>query len=143
MAFATQGAWATDHKIVVIADPHVMPASLLTKTSNADWSTYINGSRKLEDFSQALFDQAITEIAAMSPKPELVLIVGDLTKDGEKDSHDYVKGKLDVLESTYGIKSLVILGNHDRGTSNAKVYGTSTDDAVKYSESDLKTLYAD
>lgn len=142
MAFATQGAWATDHKIVVIADPHVMPASLLTDPSNADWSTYINGSRKLEDFSQALFDQAITEIAAMSPKPELVLIVGDLTKDGEKDSHDYVKGKLDVLESTYGIKSLVILGNHDRGTTNAKVYGDPTDDAVKYSESDLKTLYA-
>lgn len=138
--FGVQHTLAADHKIVVIADPHVMPSSLLPNTSNSDWATYIGNSRKLIDYSQSLFDETITEIKAMSP--DLVLIVGDLTKDGEKDSHDYVKGKLDELKAA-GIKSLVILGNHDWGTSDAKVYGATTTDADKYNKEQLKTLYAD
>lgn len=138
--FGVQHTLAADHKIVVIADPHVMPSSLLTNPSNSDWTTYIGNSRKLIDFSQSLFDEAITEIKAMSP--DLVLIVGDLTKDGEKDSHDYVKGKLKELKDA-GIQPLVILGNHDWGTSDAKVYGTTTTAAETYDKSQLKDLYAD
>ena len=139
--FGVQHTLAADHKIVVIADPHVMPASLLPNKSNSDWATYISSSRKLIDYSQSLFDEAITEIKAMSP--DLVLIVGDLTKDGEKDSHDYVKGKLKELKDA-GIQSLVILGNHDWGTySDAKVYGTTTTPAETYDKSQLKAVYAD
>ena len=138
--FGVQHTLAADHKIVVIADPHVMPASLLTNPSNSDWATYIGSSRKLIDFSQSLFDKAITEIKAMSP--DLVLIVGDLTKDGERDSHDYVKGKLKELKDA-GIQPLVILGNHDWGTTDAKVYGATTTDALIYDKSQLKDFYAD
>ena len=136
-------AWAeTDnHKIVVIADPHVMAPELLTNTSNTDWTTYIAGSRKLIDYSKALFDQTVNDIK-MVEKPELVLIVGDLTKDGEKLSHDYVKGKLDELK-TAGIPTLVIPGNHDLDTSDAKVYGETTTDAAIYTKDQLATLYAD
>ena len=138
--FGVQHTLAADHKIVVIADPHVMPASLLTNPSNSDWATYIGSSRKLIDFSQSLFDKAVAEIKAMSP--DLVLIVGDLTKDGERDSHDYVKGKLKELKDA-GIQPLVILGNHDWGTSDAKVYGATTTDALIYDKSQLKDFYAD
>ena len=138
--FGVQHTLAADHKIVVIADPHVMPSSLLPNTSSADWATYINSSRKLIDYSQSLFDEAVDEIKTL--KPELVLIVGDLTKDGEKDSHDYVKGKLKELKDA-GIQPLVILGNHDWGTTDAKMYGTTTTAAETYDKSQLKDLYAD
>lgn len=138
--FGVQHTLAADHKIVVIADPHVMPASLLPNTSSADWETYIGGSRKLIDFSQSLFDKAVDEIKSL--KPDLVLIVGDLTKDGERDSHEYVKGKLKELKDA-GIQPLVILGNHDWGTTDAKVYGATTTDALIYDKSQLKDLYAD
>ena len=138
--FGVQHTLAADHKIVVIADPHVMPASLLPNTTSADWATYIGSSRKLIDFSQSLFDQAVAEIKTL--KPDLVLIVGDLTKDGEKDSHVYVKGKLKELKDA-GIQPLVILGNHDWGTSDAKVYGATTTDALIYDKSQLKDFYAD
>ena len=138
--FGVQHTLAADHKIVVIADPHVMPASLLTNPSNSDWATYIGSSRKLIDFSQSLFDQAVAEIKTL--KPDLVLIVGDLTKDGEKDSHVYVKGKLKELKDA-GIQPLVILGNHDWGTTDAKVYGATTTDALIYDKSQLKDFYAD
>lgn len=139
--FGLQPTSATDYKIVVIADPHVMAPSLLTNQSNSDWVTYINGSRKLIDYSQALFDQAVAEIKTLSP--DLVLIVGDLTKDGEQLSHDNVKGRLDELNGEpYHIKTLVIPGNHDWGTSDAKVYGETTTDAAKYSMTQLASLYA-
>ena len=139
---ATTGwADAPSHKIVVIADPHVMGNGLLTNQDNADWATYIAGSRKLIDKSQALFDQAVSVI--QTQKPELVLIVGDLTKDGEQASHDYVKRKLNELKVA-GIQPLVIPGNHDLGTSDAKVYGETTTDATTIgTASAFATLYAD
>ena len=133
---------AADHKIVVIADPHVMPASLLTNPNNSDWKTYLDGSRKLIDYSQALFDQAVTTISAMEDKPELVLIVGDLTKDGEKASHNYLIGKLDDLKAA-GIQTLVIPGNHDLGTTDAKVYGMTTSDAATITLAGFAELYKD
>lgn len=54
-------------------------------------------------------------------KPDLVLITGDLTKDGEQLSHQYVISKLDELRDL-GIKTLVIPGNHDRWASGDAVY---------------------
>ena len=139
---ATTGwADAPSHKIVVIADPHVMGDGLLTNQNNADWATYIAGSRKLIDKSQVLFDQAVSVI--QTQKPELVLIVGDLTKDGEQASHDYVKGRLNELKDA-GIQPLVIPGNHDLGTSDAKVYGETTTAATTIAGSAaFATLYAD
>ena len=123
MVLTTATAWAdapvTNHKIVVIADPHVMASGYLQNDGTA-WQTYLAGSRKLIDYSKALFDQAVSDIKD-NLKPELVLIVGDLTKDGEQLSHNYVKVKLDELR-TAGIPTLVIPGNHDLGTSDAKIY---------------------
>jgi 3',5'-cyclic AMP phosphodiesterase CpdA len=127
-------------RIAVIADPHVMPASLLTNPSNTDWTTYLAGSRKLVDYSQTLFDQAVATLK--SDKPELVLIVGDLTKDGEQASHNYLKGKLDELKAA-GIPTLVIPGNHDLGSSDAKIYGATTTAAPTISQSGFAQLYQD
>ena len=127
-------------RIAVIADPHVMPASLLTDANNTDWKTYLAGSRKLVDYSQTLFDQTVATLK--SDKPELVLIVGDLTKDGEQASHNYLKGKLDELKAA-SIPTLVIPGNHDLGSSDAKIYGKTTTAAPAISQSDFAQLYQD
>lgn len=107
-------------KIVVLSDPHVMAPELLVSKGTA-WTNFMNGQRKLVDYSQALFDEMMAKIKD-DIKPDLVLITGDLTKDGERLSHTYVKGKLDELRAS-GIKTLVIPGNHDRGGSvDAVVY---------------------
>ena len=87
-------------KIVVLSDPHVMAPELLVSNGYAEMVI------RLKD----------------DIKPDLVLITGDLTKDGERLSHEYVKGKLDELRAS-GIRTLVIPGNHDRGGSiDAVVY---------------------
>lgn len=141
-SYCFQPVSAAEHKIVVIADPHVMGNGLLTNLSSSDWATYLGGSRKLIDYSQALFDQAVTNISAMEEKPELVLIVGDLTKDGEEASHEYVAAKLKVLKEA-SIQTLVIPGNHDLGTSEAKVFGETTTAATTIDAEGFKTLYKD
>lgn len=111
-------------KIVVVSDPHVMAPELL-KSEGSAWTTYLAGQRKLVDYSVPLFNEMIERIK--SAAPDLVLITGDLTKDGEQLSHAYVIEKLDELK-VEGIPTLVIPGNHDRGAnSNAVEYnGEST-----------------
>ena len=135
-------AWADEpgHTIVVIADPHVMGEGL--QDGGTAWQNYLAGSRKLIDKSKALFGQAVTDIKSLCP--ELVLIVGDLTKDGEQASHDCVKGKLDELKDA-GIPTLVIPGNHDLGTADAKIYsGDATSPATKIAgASAFAALYTD
>lgn len=144
LVFTTIPAWAIEYgsiykKIVVIADPHVMAPSLLTNPDNPDWQAYVNADRKLIDKSKVLFDQAIENIKT-NERPNLVLIVGDLTKDGEKASHIYVKNKLDELRNK-GIPSLVIPGNHDFGTAGAKIYGETTSPAETITKDEFATLY--
>ena len=121
----------SDKKIVVVSDPHVMAPGLLVNEGTA-WTTYLNDQRKLVDYSKSLFDEMIRRIKE-DIQPELVLITGDLTKDGEQLSHQYVISKLDELLAA-GIKTLVIPGNHDRGSNSNAVYydgnGTSPADVA-------------
>ena len=96
-------------RIVVFSDPHVMAPELLVSEGEA-WTNYLSGQQKMVDYSQALFDEMVAKIKD-EIKPDLVLITGDLTKDGEQLSHKYVVNKLDELYAV-GIPTLVIPGNH-------------------------------
>lgn len=103
-----------DNKIVVVSDIHVMAPSLLpagAETTEA-WTTYYAGQRKMLQQSAAIFDQFVTNV--ISQKPKAVFITGDLTKDGEYVSHQYVRNGLQRLQNA-GIKVFVIPGNHDFG----------------------------
>ena len=82
IAFIMVTIASADNKIVVVSDPHVMAPGLLesgAETQSA-WTTYYAGQRKMLQESAAIFDQFIDEVIAQHPK--LLLITGDLTKDG-------------------------------------------------------------
>lgn len=103
-------------RIAVVSDIHVMDPSLLPeeKGEGTPWDTYYKGQRKMLEQSAGLFDQFIN--AMKSEAPDVLLITGDLTKDGEEDSHQYVIDKLDELKTALpNIKIYVIPGNHDFG----------------------------
>ena len=124
--------------MVVLSDIHVMGPGLLASEGEA-WNNYLAGERKMVDYSRQVFDEQIEELKAMAP--DLVLITGDLTKDGERASHEYVAGKLAELPTT--TKVLVIPGNHDRGTSNAKIYdGATATDAEVLDDAGIASAYA-
>ena len=129
-------------KIVVLSDPHVMAPELLASEGDA-WTEYMDSQRKMVDYSQALFDEMVARLKD-EIRPDLVLITGDLTKDGERLSHAYVKGKLDELRAS-GIQTLVIPGNHDRGDNvDAVVYdGAVSTPAEVATDEWFAALYAD
>ena len=108
------GGGGVSNKIVVVSDMHVMAPSLLpagAETQEA-WTTYYAGQRKMLQQSAAIFDQFINNMIALQPMA--VLIAGDLTKDGEEASHEYVRDGLESLRDN-GIKVYVVPGNHDFG----------------------------
>lgn len=103
-------------RIAVVSDIHVMDPSLLPSGAEDQdaWKNYYAGQRKMLDKSAAIFDQFVSTMTHANPKPHILLITGDLTKDGEQVSHKYVKTKLADLEKK-GIQCYVIPGNHDFG----------------------------
>ena len=127
-------------KIVVLSDTHVMAPELLVSDGSA-WQQFLSADRKMVDHSKTLFDTMIERLKT-ELKPQLVLITGDITKDGELLSHQYVAGKLNELHQC-GIRTLVIPGNHDLGTRNAFCYdGANTTKAATISAVDFAKLYA-
>ncbi len=97
------------YTIAVLADNHYMDPSLLIKDGPA-FQDYLVTDGKLLAASDAIMQEAIHEL--IQAKPNLVLIPGDLTKDGELVCHVSVHLYLQQLIQA-GIKVRVITGNHD------------------------------
>ncbi len=112
-------------RVMVIADPHVMAAELAGRGEAMD--KMMSEQRKMLDLSDSIWSALID--TALAHKPEMVLIPGDLTKDGEIASHNVVKTKLQLLRDK-GIKVFVIPGNHDMGGSAGYRYSGSTREKV-------------
>ena len=120
---------SADKKICLLADPHVMSPELLDSPDNAAWQAYLAGSKKMADLSLPVFNKLCSMVIA--EKPDLLLIAGDMTKDAEKASHEYVINKLTEIEAA-GIPVFVVPGNHDRGWQpDAKVYLNNTTEDAK------------
>lgn len=127
-------------KIAVITDTHVLAPELLINKGTA-WEDEVNNDRKLIDYSQEVFDYLVDKFK--TDKPDLLLISGDLTKDGEKVSHQYVVNGLNELKAA-GVKVYVIPGNHDIGGNNAKSFnGNSTTPVDTISSEEFASIYAD
>lgn len=88
-------------RIMVFSDPHVLDPSLTPSIGNQP---------RLVEHSAELFDEAIARV--ISSKPDILLIPGDLTNDGEQASHNYVSSCLDSLINL-GIQVYIVPGNHD------------------------------
>ena len=99
-----------------------MGPELLVNEGSA-WDNYINSSHKLEDYSVGLFQNMIDSI--LLQMPDIVMLPGDISKDGEKLSHEYIIQELSRLTNA-GIKVFVVPGNHDIGNiENAQYFDGS------------------
>ena len=138
--FLTLAPVSAKVRIMLISDPHVMsPELLISKGEAFDNANRLD--RKLNDYSSAIFDEVIA--IALKENPDLFLISGDLTKDGELLSHQYVVKKLNELKEA-GIKVFVVPGNHDMGTSNAYYYdGSLVRAAETITTSQFAEMYKD
>ncbi len=126
--------------IFVATDLHVMSPELIVSEGSA-WDNYINASHKLEDYSVGLFQNMIDSI--LTEQPDIVLLPGDISKDGEKLSHQYITRELARLTDA-GIKVFVVPGNHDIGTiENAQYFdGAKRYKAENITADEFATMYA-
>lgn len=104
-----------DFTVAIASDVHYFDRSLLINDGDA-FQKYLDNDRKLLAESGDIIDKLIEELLA--DKPDILLIPGDLTKDGERVSHENLIKKLDRLNAA-GIKTFVIPGNHDINNPDA------------------------
>ena len=129
-------------KIAVMSDLHFLDPTLLTNgaAAGAAFQTYLGPDPKLIEFSGPILQQAISEIIAS--KPDILLIPGDLTKDGEKVSHETMAILLKQI-SDQGIKVFVIPGNHDVNNPEAYAYdGNNSSPTPSVSANEFANIYS-
>jgi len=124
---------------IVISDPHIFDTSL--GTSGKAFEAYIADDRKLVREGPEILESAIASIKNL--KDNIVLLPGDLTKDGEKSSHELAAGYLAQLKAA-GKKVYVVPGNHDilNGLS-VKYVGDGTERVPNITADQFAQIYAD
>jgi len=135
------GAGMPEVRIAVVSDIHVMAPELLEKEGKA-FDSYVSRDRKMLKESSSILKELTRQL--LEAKPQLVLISGDLTKDGEYSSHHYlVENCLNTL-NTAGIRTLVVPGNHDVNNPNAFSFNGDTQQQVKtITPKEFAECYAD
>lgn len=129
-----------DKNIFVMSDIHVMSPELLVQEGST-FEEYLATDRKLLVESERILKTIVDSV--LNKKPELVLIPGDLTKDGELKSHQLVIEQLKRI-AAQGIQVLVIPGNHDVNNPHALIYnGSQTEYAETVSMEKFAELYQD
>ncbi len=119
-------------KIAVFSDPHYFDPSLFSNATEFQENVG-EYSRKMFAESNAILQSTINEIN--KENVSIVLITGDLTKDGALISHQKFAEHLKKLE-TSGAKVYVIPGNHDINNPNAKSYTDNNSTSIANISSD-------
>ena len=128
------------YKIAVLSDIHYMDPSLLPDTSSSAFKEYLKRDGKLLAESDAIMQEIISEL--LKAKPDLVLVPGDMTKDGELVSHWSMSEYLSQLINA-GIKVRVIDGNHDIKNQHPYRYiGSKTEIVANIDTGLFKSIYA-
>lgn len=126
-------------RLLVFADPHYFAPSL--GPVGAAFETYLAHDRKLLAESDAILRAMVGLVEAESP--ELVLVAGDLTKDGERLSHESAAAYLRQME-TAGRRVFVVPGNHDIQNDGSESYALDAVTKVPtISAAEFATLYAE
>ncbi len=125
--------------MAIMSDVHLMAPQLLVREGKAI-DDYIANDRKMLVQSPELLDSAVKHV--MEYRPQVVLVTGDLTKDGERVSHELLVNRyLKPLEEQ-GTRVFVIPGNHDVNNPHAKVYdGDATKRTATISAEDFALIY--
>ena len=121
--------------IIVLSDIHVMAPQLLEERGSA-FDNYLSQDPKLLEYSNEVLEYLVGE--TLQRNPDLVIIPGDLTKDGELVSHQLVVSILSSLRSA-GIPVIVVPGNHDIDNPEGYYYDSCmlTSDTTRHTQQTL------
>ena len=128
-------------RIAVMSDLHYLSPDMIADTE--DFEHAFNSDRKLLKESSSVLHEMLERVRA--DKPDILLVSGDLTKDGEQECHAALAKQLQQLQQDIpGLKIYVINGNHDIRNYNAKNFNTPDGKAVHATRThpeDFKRIY--
>ena len=128
-------------RIAVMSDLHYLSPDMIADTE--DFEHAFNSDRKLLKESSSVLHEMLERVRA--DKPDILLVSGDLTKDGEQECHAALAKQLQQLQQDVpGLKIYVINGNHDIRNYNAKNFNPADGKAVPATRTepeDFKRIY--
>ena len=101
-------------RLMVVSDLHYMAPSLY-RGSDLFLQVLRNGDGKAPQYGEELLAALYQEIAAQ--KPDALIVTGDLSFNGERESHEALAAWFGTVEDM-GVPVWVIPGNHDINTAN-------------------------
>lgn len=127
-------------KIVVATDVHYL-SSRVNDGGSAFLDAINNSDGKLVQYCDEIFSAFSDEV--IEGKPDVLILSGDLSFNGERASHEDFASKLKLIQDS-GVQVLTIAGNHDINSNNPVKY---SGDEVGVSESisadEFKDIYYD
>ena len=131
-------------RIAILSDLHLFDAS--TSRPGPAYDRNLLRGLKLQAESRAILEAALPRVAREGP--DIVLVCGDLTKDGERASHELAARELAELEKdgarSAGARVYVIPGNHDILNPDAARYeGDAVVPVESISALDFASIYRD
>ena len=129
----------TSIKFAILSDPHLYPAKL--GTTGSAFEQYLKSQcYKMEAASEAILASAIDSIK--NSDVDVVLLPGDMTNNGEAESHTCMIEYLNELIKA-GKQVVLINGNHDILNPDAKKYVDNTTKKIdSISPNEFKKQYA-
>jgi len=128
--------------VAIVSDIHYMDPSLLDSNGAAGtaFQNYLNQDPKLLQYSALVFKKVMAQLSIA--RPDILLVPGDITKDGEKIDHLVMAGLFDKLRRQ-GIAVYVMPGNHDINNAKAKRYvGNNEYPVAMTSKAEFESIYA-
>lgn len=123
----------------VVSDIHYLAQSL--KSDSEEWAEFVQNKHKEYNDLDSLLNNALDGVDRN--EVEYLLLPGDLTKDGELESHKALAARLEEFEKETGIPVFVIPGNHDINNSNAITFENGVEEPTdKTSPEQFREIYA-
>lgn len=110
-----------DMQFIVLADTHYFAPEL--GTSGTAFDDYLRQDRKMLKESPEILQAAVVDIHGQ--EADFLIVCGDLTKDGERESHVQVASVLTGIEAR-GKAVFVVPGNHDIGNGESMSFTGET-----------------
>lgn len=129
----------TDISMIITTDIHYLDDSL-NDGGEAFQSMLADGDGRQLNYIDEITDAFAFDV--MKKKSDILIISGDLTQNGEKDSHMTMADKLEMIESKTGTRIFVVPGNHD--IQNPWASGFKGDEQLRtetITQEDFSTIY--
>ena len=131
----TSGDW----RVMVATDLHYLAPSL-TDHGPIFRRMMENSDGKITEYCDEITDAFLDQVLA--ERPEALILTGDLSFNGERESHLALAAKLASLEEQ-GIAVLVLPGNHDLYRSQTYAYfGDSAEPVPSVTAEEFREIYA-